>query len=141
MRLVRVAYLRMEDITPTLSTSCHARSSNERKEKRTFVDPDICRFWVYELNLSQMMNCRRSFDVGCPHRIHGQTIILLVKRITLALPHGLLKGSSWKAGNRQVPFCGCMAYVRVSPYHLFQLLISDVLAGSGKTIISYVSME
>ena len=35
-----------------------------------------------------------------------------------------------------------MAYVRVSPSCPFQLLtVSDALAGSGKTIISYVSPQ
>jgi len=67
---------------------------------------------------------------------------LPAKLITVALLPGLHKTAYSGNGNPLVPFCGSMAHVRVSPSHpSVRLTRSNISAGSGKTIISYVSLQ
>ena len=83
---------------------------------------------------------KRSFNVGCPRQIHGRTITPLATYITLVLPRGLLKATSLGNGNRLVAFCGSMAFVCLWSLFLLPLLtVLYILAGSGKTVLSYVS--
>jgi len=76
------------------------------------------------------------FDIGYPLQIRGQIIILLIKFITA----GQLPGSPklLVTGNRQLPYCGFMVFVGPERPCLWLLLIvSDITAGSGKTVLWY----
>jgi hypothetical protein len=77
--------------------------------------------------------------VGYLRQIRGQITTSLAKRITAALPRGLLKVMSSGNGNLLVVFYGSMAFVRESPSPVLHLLIVlCVVAGSGKTVLSLV---
>ena len=64
----------------------------------------------------QVISYKRRFSAGCLLQIHGQITISLVKRITMALPNGLLKAMSSGNGSRLVVFYGSMAFVRKSSF-------------------------
>ena len=88
----------------------------------------------------QVTCCCRMFDVGCPLQIRAQIITLLAKTILTVLASGLRKPICSKNGRRLAPFFGYMAYVRVFPSFLLAfLVICYVVAGSGKSILWYVS--
>jgi hypothetical protein len=78
------------------------------------------------------------FDIGYPLRIHGQIIILPVKIITEAQLSGLLKAKPLVTGNRQLLYYGSMAFVGPKrPCLQLLLIVSDIIAGSGKTVLWY----
>ena len=60
-------------------------------------------------------------------------------RITVTQVRGFYKVMTSTIGNRRVRFCGSTAYVRISPLCNLPLLILIWLAGSGKTVLWYVS--
>jgi len=68
--------------------------------------------------------------------------MLPVKPITVGRLHGLRKDMPSNSGNPLAPFCGSTAYVSMTPSCLLLLLmVSDILAGSGKSILWYVSPQ
>ncbi|SRR6266700_7231166 len=78
------------------------------------------------------------FDIGYPLQIHGQIIILPVKLVTAGQLPGSLKAKLLATGNRQLPYCGSMAFVGPGRSCLWLLLIvSEIIAGSGKTVLWY----
>ena len=81
-----------------------------------------------------------TFNVGCLPQTRGQTITPLAKLITMGRPRGSLKAQHLTAGktNRQAQCCGSMVYVSPKLPSLWLLLIvSDITAGSGKTVLWY----
>jgi hypothetical protein len=77
--------------------------------------------------------------VGYLRQIRGQITTSLARRITAALPRGILKVMPSGNGNLLVVFYGSMAFVRESPSPVLHLLIVlCVIAGSGKTVLSFV---
>jgi hypothetical protein len=78
------------------------------------------------------------FGIGYPLQIRGQIIMLSIKLVTARQLPGSLKAKLLVTGNRQLPYCGSMAFV--SPEHLCRwllLIVSDIIAGSGKTVLWY----
>src|ERR1700752_1510056 len=65
----------------------------------------------------------RSFKVGYLLQIHGQTIILLARPITLVPQRGLLKARYSHNGNCLAHSCGSMDYVSIFPIRSPLLLI------------------
>lgn len=90
----------------------------------------------------QATGCKRTFSVGCLRQIRGSIIILPAKLIIVAPLRGSHKEASSLNGNQLLPSCGSTAYVSILPTILLLLLIdSDVLAGSGKSILWYILLQ
>ena len=96
--------------------------------------------------LVQVTCYKRKFGTGSPPLIRQKTTTLPAKLITVELRSGLPKALPLRNGRRLAHSCGYMVNVRVSPNScILQPLMSahcfDSLAGSGKSILWYVSHQ
>ena len=95
-----------------------------------------------ETKLLQVIDFEKIFRSGFPLRIHRSTTTLHVKPITMGPRRGSLEGLSTINGRRQALSYGCMGIVRFSIVALpLPLMVSGFVAGSGKSILWWVTSE
>lgn len=128
------------ELVYTVTARSHSKNGSQCRE---FVMLSCC-LVGYLSSKPQTSQAHRyynmTFNVGCLPQIRGQTIISLAKLIATGRLHGSLKAQLSMTGkrSRQVQCCGSMVYVCPEPPFLLPLLIvSDIIAGSGKTVFWY----